>query len=98
MLNTPGFDKVDFSNLHLTLGGGMAVQRAVAERWKQVTGCILTQAWGLTETSPVASVNLPQPATLDSKVYVQPSSRRGSTGKLAPGMAALFMMVMFGFL
>ena len=38
LLNTPGFDQVDFSRLHLTLGGGMAVQRAVAEKWKQVTG------------------------------------------------------------
>ena len=57
LLNTPGFDKVDFSGLHLTLGGGMAVQRAVAERWKQVTGCTLVEAYGLTETSPAACIN-----------------------------------------
>jgi len=57
LLNTPGFDKVDFSNLHLSLGGGMAVQRAVAERWKQVTGCTLVEAYGLTETSPAACMN-----------------------------------------
>jgi len=57
LLNTPGFDKVDFSALTVTLGGGMAVQAAVAERWKQVTGKILTQAWGLTETSPAACIN-----------------------------------------
>jgi long-chain acyl-CoA synthetase len=57
LLHTPGFDKVDFGALRCTLGGGMAVQRAVAERWKQVTGCILTQAWGLTETSPAACIN-----------------------------------------
>lgn len=57
LLHTPGFDQVDFSKLRCTLGGGMAVQRAVAERWKQVTGCILTQAWGLTETSPAACIN-----------------------------------------
>lgn len=57
LLNTPGFDSVDFSKLRVTLGGGMAVQRAVAERWKKVTGCILTQAWGLTETSPAACIN-----------------------------------------
>ena len=57
LLHTPGFEKVDFSQLRCTLGGGMAVQRAVAERWKQVTGCILTQAWGLTETSPGACIN-----------------------------------------
>ena len=57
LLHTPGFEQVDFSKLRCTLGGGMAVQRAVAERWKQVTGCILTQAWGLTETSPAACIN-----------------------------------------
>jgi long-chain acyl-CoA synthetase len=57
LLNTPGFEEVDFSALRISLGGGMAVQRAVAERWKQVTGNVLTQAWGLTETSPAACVN-----------------------------------------
>ena len=57
LLNTPGFDEVDFSSLHLTLGGGMAVQRAVAERWKQVTGVTLVEAYGLTETSPAACIN-----------------------------------------
>ncbi|MET4727718.1 long-chain acyl-CoA synthetase [Lysobacter enzymogenes] len=57
LLNTPGFDKVDFSHLHLTLGGGMAVQRSVAERWKQVTGVTLVEAYGLTETSPAACIN-----------------------------------------
>ncbi|WP_295948705.1 long-chain fatty acid--CoA ligase [uncultured Xanthomonas sp.] len=57
LLNTPGFDKVDFSSLKFTLGGGMAVQRAVAERWKQVTGVTLVEAYGLTETSPAACIN-----------------------------------------
>lgn len=57
LLNTPGFNEVDFSRLHLTLGGGMAVQRAVAERWKQVTGVTLLEAYGLTETSPAACIN-----------------------------------------
>jgi long-chain acyl-CoA synthetase len=57
LLNTPGFDQIDFSRLHLTLGGGMAVQRAVAERWKQVTGTTLVEAYGLTETSPAACIN-----------------------------------------
>ena len=57
LLNTPGFDQVDFSNLHLTLGGGMAVQRAVAERWKKATGCTLAEAYGLTETSPAVCIN-----------------------------------------
>ncbi len=59
LLHTPGFDKVDFSHLRCTLGGGMAVQGAVAERWKKATGNVLTQAWGLTETSPAACINRP---------------------------------------
>jgi long-chain acyl-CoA synthetase len=57
LLNTPGFDKLDFSTAHLALGGGMAVQRAVAERWKQVTGLTLVEAYGLTETSPACCMN-----------------------------------------
>jgi long-chain acyl-CoA synthetase len=57
LLNTPGFDEVDFSRLKLTLGGGMAVQRSVAERWKKVTGVTLIEAYGLTETSPAACIN-----------------------------------------
>jgi long-chain acyl-CoA synthetase len=57
LLNTPGFNRIDFSNLHLSLGGGMAVQRAVAERWVKVTGCILLEGFGMTESSPVATTN-----------------------------------------
>lgn len=57
LLNTPGFDEVDFSSLKVTLGGGMAVQRAVAERWKKATGVTLVEAYGLTETSPAACIN-----------------------------------------
>jgi long-chain acyl-CoA synthetase len=57
LLHTPGFSELDFSGLKMTLGGGMAVQRAVAERWKQVTGCTLLEAYGLTETSPAACIN-----------------------------------------
>ena len=57
LLNTPGFKDVDFSQLKLTLGGGMAVQRAVAEHWKNVTGAPLLEAYGLTETSPAACIN-----------------------------------------
>jgi long-chain acyl-CoA synthetase len=57
LLNTPGFKDVDFSHLKLTLGGGMAVQRAVAEHWKNVTGAPLLEAYGLTETSPAACIN-----------------------------------------
>lgn len=57
LLNTKGFDEIDFSTMHLSLGGGMAVQRAVAERWKKVTGVTLVEAYGLTETSPAACMN-----------------------------------------
>jgi long-chain acyl-CoA synthetase len=57
MINNPDFAKIDLSKLRLTLGGGMAVQRAVAERWKQITGVTLIEAYGLTETSPAATMN-----------------------------------------
>jgi len=57
LMNTPGFAELDFSALKLSLGGGMAVQRAVAERWKQITGRPLLEAYGLTETSPGACIN-----------------------------------------
>ncbi|MGD2129773.1 MAG: AMP-binding protein [Lysobacterales bacterium] len=57
LLNTPGFAELDFSHLKGALGGGMAVQRAVAERWRKVTGVPLVEAYGLTETSPAACVN-----------------------------------------
>ncbi len=57
LLNTPGFEQVDFSHLKFTLGGGMAVQRAVAEQWKKVTGKPLIEAYGLTESSPAACIN-----------------------------------------
>ena len=59
LLNTPGFADVDFSHLKWSGGGGMAVQGPVANRWKEVTGCVLTQGYGLTETSPVASSTSP---------------------------------------
>jgi long-chain acyl-CoA synthetase len=57
LLHTPGFETLDFSALRISLGGGMAVQAVVAARWKKVTGRVLTQAWGLTETSPAACIN-----------------------------------------
>ena len=57
LLNHPQFHGIDFSALRLTLGGGMAVQEAVARRWKQVTGVPLVEAYGLTETSPAATIN-----------------------------------------
>ena len=55
--NNEGFQRLDFSKLKVTLSGGMALQQAAAERWKQVTGCPICEGYGLTETSPVASVN-----------------------------------------
>lgn len=57
LLNDSAFATVDFSSLRLTLGGGMAVQRAVAERWAELTKCPIIEAYGLTETSPAACVN-----------------------------------------
>tara|TARA_B100001971_G_C18268010_1_gene596201 strand:- start:40690 stop:42366 length:1677 start_codon:yes stop_codon:yes gene_type:complete len=57
LLNHPEFSKLDFSSLKVTLGGGMAVQRAVAEKWKTITGKPLIEAYGLTETSPAACIN-----------------------------------------
>ena len=57
LLNTPGFAELDFSNLHMTLGGGMAVQRTVANQWRSITGCTLAEAYGLTETSPAVCIN-----------------------------------------
>ena len=75
LLNTPGFESVDFSRLKLAVGGGMAMQRAVAERWRAATGVPVVEAYGLTETSPAAvanrldqteftgSIGLPLPAT-----------------------------------
>jgi long-chain acyl-CoA synthetase len=57
LLNNEEFKKLDFSHLKVSLGGGMAVQKSVADRWKQVTGRPLIEAYGLTETSPAACIN-----------------------------------------
>jgi long-chain acyl-CoA synthetase len=57
LLNNDSFLALDFSHLKVTLGGGMAVQKAVAEKWKKVTGTPLIEAYGLTETSPAATIN-----------------------------------------
>jgi long-chain acyl-CoA synthetase len=57
LLSAPGFDQLDFSTLRISLAGGMAVQQDVAERWHQLTGVVITQGYGLTETSPVVSAN-----------------------------------------
>src|ERR1700731_1363059 len=60
LLHTPGFDKIDFSKLKISNGGGMAVQRPVADQWKKLTGCGIAEGYGLSETSPTLTCN---PAT-----------------------------------
>ena len=59
LLNNPKFSQLDFSQWALTIGGGMAVQRTVAQRWQDLTGTVITEGYGLSETSPVASCNTP---------------------------------------
>ncbi|KLV11282.1 long-chain-fatty-acid--CoA ligase FadD [Photobacterium ganghwense] len=75
LVNNEDFHEIDFSNLRLSVGGGMAVQRAVAEKWKQITGNYLLEGYGLTECSPLVaaypydlvdyngSIGLPVPST-----------------------------------
>ncbi len=94
LCNNEDFRKLDFSTLKATFSGGMALQLATAERWKQVTGCSICEGFGMTETSPVASVNpfsniqigtigIPVPSTLckviDDEGVEQPL---GSIGEL----------------
>ena len=57
LLNTPGFADLDFRSLRVTVGGGAAIHRSVAERWQSVTGCHLSEGYGLTEASPLVSCN-----------------------------------------
>ncbi|WP_316187836.1 MULTISPECIES: long-chain fatty acid--CoA ligase [unclassified Bradyrhizobium] len=59
LLHHPDFRKIDFSKLKVSNGGGMAVQRPVAEQWKQVTGCSIAEGYGLSETAPVLTCNVP---------------------------------------
>jgi long-chain acyl-CoA synthetase len=75
LLHTPGFDRLDFSSLKVALGGGMAVQAAVSERWRQVTGRHICQGWGLTESSPVGTANLPRTSDFTGSIgYPIPST------------------------
>jgi long-chain acyl-CoA synthetase len=75
LLHTPGFDRLDFSSLKVALGGGMAVQAAVSERWRKVTGRHICQGWGLTESSPVGTVNLPRTSEFTGSIgYPIPST------------------------
>ena len=57
LMNHPDFSKVDFSKVKIAVAGAMALQRAVSERWKEITGSTLVEGFGLTETSPVVCVN-----------------------------------------
>ena len=57
LANDPGFARLDFSELLISNGGGMAVQRPVADQWKAITGCFIAEGYGLSETSPVATAN-----------------------------------------
>ncbi len=100
LAHNPAFARLDFSGLRLTLGGGMAVQRQVAERWLQITGRPLVEGYGLSETSPVATVNptnataysgsigLPLPSTdvaiLDDEGREVPRGERGEVGIRGP--------------
>lgn len=59
LLNNPEFASLDFSGFQICSGGGMAVQQAVADKWLKTTGCAIAEGYGLSETSPVATANLP---------------------------------------
>jgi len=74
LLNHPDFKNLDFSNFSFVLGGGMAVQKAVAERWKEVTGTTLIEAYGLTETSPAACMNPMNMSEFNGKIGLPISS------------------------
>ncbi|PHN47145.1 Long-chain-fatty-acid--CoA ligase [Pseudomonas syringae pv. atrofaciens] len=75
LCNSEGFRNLDFSALKVTLSGGMALQQAAAERWKQVTGCQVCEGYGMTETSPVATVNPSQYVQMGSIGIPVPSTQ-----------------------
>jgi long-chain acyl-CoA synthetase len=68
LANNADFRKLDFSSLMLTVAGGMACQRTVAETWQAVTGCVILEGYGLSETSPVAAVNPPGTTTFSGTI------------------------------
>lgn len=95
LLNTEGFKDINFSNLKMSLGGGMAVQRPVAERWEKITGSRLLEGYGLTECAPLVSlspynqesydgtIGVPAPST-DIKIILDDGSEAqiGSAGEM----------------
>jgi long-chain acyl-CoA synthetase len=90
LLNTPGFDQLDFSTLRIALGGGMAVQKPVADHWQKVTGRTILQAYGLTETSPAACINRPDSTEFTGSIGLpipstEVSIRDDSGTELPPG-------------
>lgn len=74
LLNTPNFNELDFSHLKMSLGGGMAVQRPVAERWQQITGTRLLEGYGLTECAPLVTMSPHNLAAYDGSIGVPASS------------------------
>jgi len=74
LLNTPGFSELNFSTLKMSLGGGMAVQRPVAERWQQVTGTRLLEGYGLTECAPLVTLSPHNLAAYDGSIGIPASS------------------------
>jgi long-chain acyl-CoA synthetase len=74
LLNTPGFSELNFSTLKMSLGGGMAVQRPVAERWQQVTNTRLLEGYGLTECAPLVTLSPYNLAAYDGSIGIPASS------------------------
>jgi len=88
LANHPDFASVDFSELAVSNGGGMAVQQATAEKWFKVTGCIVVEGYGLSETSPVATINRFDSSTFTGTIGLPISSTeiaiRDDDGRDAP--------------
>jgi long-chain acyl-CoA synthetase len=70
LLHHPEFSKIDFSKLKISNGGGMAVQRTVAEQWKAITGCSIAEGYGLSETSPTLTCNTADAADFNGSIGI----------------------------
>lgn len=93
LVNNADFQKLDFSEFRLVVGGGMAVQRPVAEAWEKVTGVVLSEGYGLTEASPcvtmnpldgrnrIGSIGLPLPST-EVRIWVEDEKRVGGANEI----------------